>query len=147
MAPGHRAAGEGNPGELLCHVAHSLRFYGDGIDFQVVFGQSFWFWVRPGGTRINQPRWMLDRDSGKWTDTRCLLLTFPKLFRLVVAYYFPIPYQDLLSKTTHANCYQRSWPGKAVSVGVLPLTTESSSPGFPYPAALLIARRPGAFLQ
>ena len=25
-------------------------------------------------------------DSGKWTDTRCLLSTFPELFRLVVAY-------------------------------------------------------------
>ena len=27
-----------------------------------------------------------ERDSGKWTDTRCLLSTFPGLFRLVVAY-------------------------------------------------------------
>ena len=25
-APGWRAVGLGNPGELLCHVAHSLRF-------------------------------------------------------------------------------------------------------------------------
>ena len=33
--------GEGNPGELLCHVARSLGFYGDGISFRVVFGQSF----------------------------------------------------------------------------------------------------------
>ena len=30
---------ERNPGELLCHVAHSLRFYGDGISFWVVFSQ------------------------------------------------------------------------------------------------------------
>ena len=30
---------EGNPGELLCHMAHSLRFYGDGISFWVVFSQ------------------------------------------------------------------------------------------------------------
>ena len=30
-----------NPGELLCRVARSLGFYGDGISFQVVFGQSF----------------------------------------------------------------------------------------------------------
>ena len=29
------------PGELLCRAAHSLRFYGDTISFQVVFGQSF----------------------------------------------------------------------------------------------------------
>ena len=39
-APGWRAVGQGNPGELLCHVARSLRFYGDGISFRVVFGQS-----------------------------------------------------------------------------------------------------------
>ena len=37
------------------------------------------------------------RDSGKWMDTLCLLLTFPDLFRLVVAYQFRAPYQDLLS--------------------------------------------------
>ena len=29
------------PGELLCRVARSLGFYGDGISFWVVFGQSF----------------------------------------------------------------------------------------------------------
>ena len=33
----------------------------------------------------------------------CLLLTFPKLFQLVVAYWFHVPYWDLLLKTTHAN--------------------------------------------
>ena len=27
-----------------------------------------------------------ERDSGKWTDMRCLLSTFPELFWLVVAY-------------------------------------------------------------
>ena len=27
-----------------------------------------------------------ERDSGKYTDTRCLLLTFPELFLLVVAH-------------------------------------------------------------
>ena len=30
-----------NPGELLCHVAHNVEFYGDGTSFQVVFDQSF----------------------------------------------------------------------------------------------------------
>ena len=29
--PGPRAGGLGNSGELLCHVAYSLRFYGDGL--------------------------------------------------------------------------------------------------------------------
>ena len=35
------AVGEGNPGEQLCRVACSLGFYGDGISFRVVLGQSF----------------------------------------------------------------------------------------------------------
>ena len=42
-------------------MAHSLGFYGDGISFWVVFGQSFSFRVFPGGARIAQPRWMLAR--------------------------------------------------------------------------------------
>ena len=29
--PGQIAAGRGNTGELLCHMAHSLGFYGDGV--------------------------------------------------------------------------------------------------------------------
>ena len=39
-APRWRAGGSGNPGELLCHVACSLGFYGDGVGFRVVFSQS-----------------------------------------------------------------------------------------------------------
>ena len=30
----------GNPRDLLCHMALSPGFYGNGISFQVVFGQS-----------------------------------------------------------------------------------------------------------
>ena len=44
------------PGELLCHMAHSLGFYGGGIGFLVVSGQSFWLRVLPGGAHIAQPR-------------------------------------------------------------------------------------------
>ena len=36
-----RAVGSGNPGELLCQIACSLGFYGDGISFRVVLSQSF----------------------------------------------------------------------------------------------------------
>ena len=39
--PRERAAGQGPPGELLCHVARGLRFHGDGINFWVVSGQPF----------------------------------------------------------------------------------------------------------
>ena len=48
------------PGELLCRVARSLAFYGDGICFWVVFQpiiliQSLFWW------HTHQPRWMLAR--------------------------------------------------------------------------------------
>ena len=46
------------PRGLLCHMAHRLGFYGDGISFQLVFGQSLLLRVLPGGTHIAQPRWM-----------------------------------------------------------------------------------------
>ena len=38
--PRWREGGEGKPGELLCNIAHSLGFYGDGISFRAVSGQS-----------------------------------------------------------------------------------------------------------
>ena len=59
--PGWRAGGSGNSGEQLCHVACSLQFYGDGISFWVVFSQSFWLRVLPGGAHLVQPRWMPER--------------------------------------------------------------------------------------
>ena len=34
----------------------SLRFYGDGVSFQVVSGQSFWLRVLFGGAHVAQPR-------------------------------------------------------------------------------------------
>ena len=37
-----------------------------------------------------------EKDSGRWSDMWCLLLTFPELFQLVVAYYFSNLYQDPL---------------------------------------------------
>ena len=39
-------------------LARSLGFYGHRISFQVVFSQSFWLRVLPGGARLVQPRWM-----------------------------------------------------------------------------------------
>ena len=70
----------------------------DGISFWVVF-----LWPL---TLIQSPSWWRmhcsaktgasEEDSGRWLDTWCLLLTFPELFCLVVAYQFCVPYQDLL---------------------------------------------------
>ena len=45
-------------------LARSLGFYGHRISFQVVFSQSFWLRVLPGGARLVQPRWMLERILG-----------------------------------------------------------------------------------
>ena len=65
--PRRRAAGEENPGELLCHVAHSLSVYGNGVGFQVVSGQSFWLRVLPDGACLSQPRWIaVRRILGGW---------------------------------------------------------------------------------
>ena len=40
---------KGTQGGLLCHVARSLRFYGNWVSFRVVSGQSFWLRVLSGG--------------------------------------------------------------------------------------------------
>ena len=122
-APGWRAVGSGSPGELLWQVACSLGFYGDGISFQVVFSQSFWLRVLPGGARLVQPRWMPERrmlgggrtcgvffqpflnSSGWWWLISSVFLT-----------------RTSCRKTTHANGYYGAWPGWAVSVSVPPLT-------------------------
>ena len=56
---GHQGeSSKGNPGELLCHMAHSFRFYGKWFSFLVVCGQSFWLMVIPGGAHISQLKWI-----------------------------------------------------------------------------------------
>ena len=121
-AAGQREVELGNPGELLCHMACNLRFYGDEFSFQIIFCQSFWLRVLPGSSCIAQPRWMPVRrilggdrttfwsfpnSSGWWWLVRSVFLT-----------------EDLLScKIMHANCYCSAWPRWVVSVNVLPLTT------------------------
>ena len=59
-APGGEQEGR-EPRRTALPVVRSLRFYGDGISFRVVFSQSFWLRVLSGGTGIIQPRWMLER--------------------------------------------------------------------------------------
>ena len=72
-APGWKAVGEGNPGELLCRVARSLGFMVMGL-------VSGW----PLANHSNSESFLVEqhcsakmdasgRDSGKWTDTQCLL--------------------------------------------------------------------------
>ena len=88
--PRQRAAGEGKPGGLLCHVARSLGFYGDGISFRLVSGQSFCLRVFPGGAGSCLAKTdSSEEDSGRLVDhVDWRLLSpfdFPEFLRLVVA--------------------------------------------------------------
>ena len=122
-APGWRAGGWGNTGELLCHVGPRLGFYGDGISFRVVFSQSFWLRVLPGGPHRVQPRWIPTRRILGGGRTRGVSIwPFPN----------PLGWWWLISsvfltrtscrKTTHADGYYGAWPERVVSARVLLLT-------------------------
>ena len=74
-----------------------------------------------------------EKASGRWSGTWCLLLTFPELFRLAVAYQFRAPYQDLLSKNNYKwflGCLARAGGfspcARALLVELLPLQTEEA---------------------
>ena len=61
-------------------------FYGDGISFWVVFSQSFCLRVLMVVQPCSAKMGANEKDSGRWSDMWCLLLTFPELFQLAVAY-------------------------------------------------------------
>ena len=107
-------------------MAHNVGFYGDGINFQVVFGQSFQFRVFPGGACISQPRWMLARGilGSGWTrgvSFRPFLNSSGWWWLISSIFLIRIS----CHKTTHANGYYGAWPGWMVSISVLPLTWAS----------------------
>ena len=122
-APGWRAVGSGNPGELFCHVAHSLGFYGDGISFWVVFSQSFWLRVLPGGACLVQPRWMPERRILGGGQTCCVSFwpfqNSSGWWRLISSLFLT---RTSCGKTAYANGYNSAWPEWKVSISVLPLT-------------------------
>ena len=63
------------------------------------------------------------KDSGRWSDMWCLLLTFLDFFWLVLAYKSSMFLtRTSCRKTIHANSYYGTWPGWVVSVSVLLLT-------------------------
>ena len=103
-------------------MAHSLGFFGDGISFRVVFGQSFWLRVLPGGACLVQPRWMPETrilGGGQTCASFWPLLDFSSWWWLISSVFLT---RTSCHKTTHANCYYSAWPGWAISVSVLPLT-------------------------
>ena len=116
-SPRRRAGRWGNPGELLCHVARSLRFYGDGISFRVVSGQSFWFRVLPDGARIARPRWMpVRRILGGGRTHGISFWPFPNSsgwWWLVSSVFFT---RTSCCKITYVSAYHCVWPGRVVSI-------------------------------
>ena len=69
-------------------MVHGLRFYGDGISFQLSLANhsdSESFLVVPSCSAEMDA---IEKDSGRWLvwDTQCHLLTFLELFQLVMAY-------------------------------------------------------------
>ena len=98
-------------------------FYGDGISFRVglwpiILIQSLYWWRMHCSAKMDAG----ERDFGKWTDRRCLLSTFPELFRLVVAYSVFL---------TRISCHKTTWEwllwclggvgGFMIETGVLPV--------------------------
>lgn len=95
-------------GELLCHVACSLSFYGNGVNFPGCLcliillvpisgptqGTSWW--------HPSLSRWSLgwgflgSWEDILWADLCSLILTPPEFFQLATACCFCVPYWDLL---------------------------------------------------
>ena len=120
--PGREQEGKGT--HMLCHVARRLPFYGDGISFRVVFGQPFWLRVLPGGAHLVQPRWMPEKrilGGGQTCDVSFWpFLNSSGWWWLISSVFLT---RTSCRKTAHANGYYGAWPGWAVSVCVLLLTT------------------------
>ena len=120
---GGEQEGKGTQENFLPHDLQSW-FYGDGNSFRLSLANHSDSESFPGGPRLVQPAKMdaREKDSGRWSDRWCLLLTFPELFwlwRLISALFLT---RTSCGKTTHANGYYGAWPGWAVLISVVPLT-------------------------
>ena len=95
-APRWRGVGEGSPGELLC----GLWWW---ISFQVVFSQSFWLRVLPGGTCLVQPTWMPARILGGGQTCGVSFWSYPNSsgWRWLISSVFLT--RTFCPKITHAN--------------------------------------------
>ena len=84
-APGWRAVGKGtheNCSAAWLTVSGFMVMGLPGGLWPIILIQSLSWWCTHRSAKMDAS----ERDSGKWTDTWRLLLTFPELFRLVVAY-------------------------------------------------------------
>ena len=118
---GGEQEGNGTPENYSASWLAVLGFMVMGL--VVVFGQSFWFRVFPGGAHIAQPRWMLARGilgSGRTGSVSFRPFLNSSGWWWLINSVFLI--RISCHKTTHANSYYGAWPGWAVSISVLPLT-------------------------
>ena len=99
-------------------MAPSLGFYGSGISFHVVFGQS------SDSESFLVVHALLSQDGyqqeGFWDVVRHMVSPFDLSGTLQVSAAFLS--RPSCCKITHANGYYGAWPGWAVRVSVLPLT-------------------------
>ena len=86
--PRRTALLRGSPLWVLCRWGQF-----PGCVWPIILAKSPSWWCTHQSAKMDAS----ERDSGRWTDRWCLLLTFPELFRLAVSYQFHVPYQDLLS--------------------------------------------------
>ena len=102
-------------------MVHSLRFYGDGVSFRVVCGQSFWLRVLPGAhTLLSQDGF---QGEGCWEVGRTYGLASPLSFWPFLNSYiwWYLVSTMFLTKTswcklTHVSGFHGAWPGQVVSV-------------------------------
>ena len=97
----------------------SLGFYGEGISFWVVFSQSFWLSVL--AACLIQPRGMPERILGGSLTYHVSFWSFPNSSGWWWLTSSPFLTRTSCCKTTHANGYYGAWPGRKVSVSMLPL--------------------------
>ena len=103
-------------------MAHRLQFYGVGISFRVVFSQSFWLWVLPGGAYLVQPNGC--QREGFWEVVRHVVSPFDLSRTLQVQ--FSSVAQSCLTLWDPMN---RSTPGLTVH-HQLPEFTQTPSSGW-----------------
>ena len=103
-------------------MACGLRFYGDGISFWVIFSQSFWLRVLPGGACLVQPRWMPERRIlGGGQASGVSFWPFPNSsgwWRVISSVFLA---RTACHKTPHANGYYSAWPVWRFQISMFPL--------------------------
>ena len=111
-----------NPEELLCHMACTLRFYGNRVSFCLVPGKSFWLRGRAPPCPFLVEHSLLSQDGfqgkGFWEDAMTYRLVSHLFFWLFSSSFggWQIVSSEFFTKTsccemTHAGGYYRAWPG------------------------------------